>query len=73
MNQGEQARHCEAFVTNVKSCRPGGCAGKDCVLTWGDLVLRLKGRQRKLERGVSRGRSSWATSQGPNEKESLKP
>ena len=70
MDQGEQARHCKAFVVNVKLRRSGGCAGKDRVLTWGDLVSRLKGRRRKPGREVSRGRSSWATSQGPNEKES---
>ena len=72
MEQGEQALHCKAFVVKVKSCRSSGCAGKDRVLTWGDLALRLKGRRRKPEREVSRGRSSWATSQGPNEKESWK-
>ena len=32
----------------------------------------LKGRRCKSEQEVSRGRSSWATSQGPNEKESWK-
>lgn len=72
MEQGEQARHCKAFVVKVKSCRSSGCAGKDRVLTWGDLASRLKGRRRKPEGEVSRGRSSWATSQGPNEKESWK-
>jgi hypothetical protein len=35
------------------------CAGKDRVLTWGDLALRLKGRRAVgSEREVSRGRSS---------------
>lgn len=72
MEQGEQALHCKAFVVKVKLCRFSGCAGKDRVLTWGDLALRLKGRRRKPEREVSRGLSSWATSQGPNEKESWK-
>ncbi len=47
VDQGEQARHCEAFVVNVKLRRSGGCAGKDRVLTWGDLASRLKGRRRK--------------------------
>jgi hypothetical protein len=45
MDQGEQARHCKAFVVNVKSRRSGGYAGKDRVLTWGDLALRLKGQR----------------------------
>jgi len=49
MEQGEQARHCKAFVVKVKSCRSSGCAGKDRVLTWGDLASRLKGRRRKPE------------------------
>ncbi len=49
----------------------GGCAGKDRVLTWGDLALCLKGRRCEPERGVSRGRSSCrARGEGPNEKES---
>ncbi len=64
MDQGEQARHCEAFVAKVKLRRSGGCAGKDRVLTWGDLVSRLKGRRRKPEREVSRGRSSHSRGRG---------
>ena len=70
VDQGEQAHYCEAFVVNVKLRRSGGCAGKDRVLTWGYLASRLKGRRRKPGREVSRGRSSWATSEGPNEEES---
>ncbi len=70
MDQGEQAHHCKAFVVKVKLRRSGGCAGKDRVLTWGDLASCLKGRQRNLEREVSRSRSSWVSSQGLNEKES---
>jgi len=71
-NQGEQTRHRKAFVVNVKLCRSGGCAGKDRDLTWGDLVSLPKGGRRKSGREVSRGRSSRATGQGPNEKESWK-
>jgi hypothetical protein len=41
--QGEQARSCEALVTKAKWRKSGGCAVKECVLTWGDLALRLKG------------------------------
>ena len=36
----------------------GGYAVKVMALTWGDLASRLKGRRRKAEREVSRGRSS---------------
>ena len=64
--QGERARDREALVIKAK-WRPtgisfghkfGGCAEKECVLTWGDLALCLKGRRLKPERGVSSGRSS---------------
>jgi hypothetical protein len=73
MEQGEQARHCEAFVVKAKSRRSGGCAGKDRVLTRGDLASCLKGQRRKMEREVSRGRISRNFDEGPNEKESQKP
>ena len=43
--QGEQAQDCEALVTNARWRKCGGCAMKVCVLTWGDLALRLKGRR----------------------------
>jgi len=56
--QGEWAENREALMTNARCCKSGGCAEKDCVLTWGDLVLRLKGRRREPARGVSKGRSS---------------
>ena len=72
MEQGEQAHHCAAFVVKSKSRRSGGCAGKDSVLTWGDLASCLKGQRRKTEREVSRGRSSQDSDEGPNEKESQK-
>lgn len=72
MEQGEQAHHCEAFVVKSKSRRSGGCAGKDRVLTWGELASCLKGQRRKTEREVSRGRSSQDSDEGPNEKESQK-
>ena len=67
--QGERANNREALVVKVKWRKSGGCAGKECVLTWGDLVLRLKGRRRKKnpEREVSRGRSSRSMGEGPNE------
>ena len=75
--QGEQAMNCKAFVIKAKWRKSGGCVMKECVLTWGDLALCLKGRQRKLEREVSRGRSSpsgWPMrrspkDEGPNESE----
>ena len=56
--QGERARSREALVAKVKRRKSGGCAGEECVLTWGDLALCLKGRRGDAEREVSRGRSS---------------
>ena len=44
--QGERAMNREAFVIKARRRRSGGCAVKECVLTWGDLALRLKGRRR---------------------------
>ena len=75
--QGERAIDRKAFVIKAKWRRSGGCAMKECALTWGDLVLCLKGRQRRLEREVSKGRSSssrWPMrhsqkDEGPNESE----
>jgi hypothetical protein len=43
--QGERAENREALVVKAKRRRSGGCAGKECVLTWGDLALCLKGRR----------------------------
>ena len=42
-DQGERACNCEALVVNGRQRKSGGCAGKDCVLTWGDLASCLKG------------------------------
>jgi len=69
--QGERARNREAPVVKAKRRRSGGCAGKECVLTWGYLALCLKGRRCEPEREVSRGRSSRIPGEGPNEKERL--
>jgi len=44
--QGERAIKREALVIKAKWRKFGGCAAKECVLTWGDLALRLKGRRR---------------------------
>jgi hypothetical protein len=43
--QGERARSREALVAKAKRRKSGGCAVKECVLTRGDLALRLKGRR----------------------------
>ncbi len=72
--QGEWAMNHEALVIKAKRCRSGGCAVKECVLTWGDLALCLKGQRHLSEREVSRGHSSDEAreiggSEGPNEKE----
>jgi hypothetical protein len=56
--QDERAINREVLVVKAKRRRSGGCAGKECVLTWGDLALCLKGRRREPEREVSRGHSS---------------
>ncbi len=45
VERGEQASDCEAPVVEARRRKSGGCAGKDRVLTWGDLALRLKGRR----------------------------
>ena len=45
VDQGEQARDREALVVKGGRRKSGGCAGKDRVLTWGDLALCLKGRR----------------------------
>jgi hypothetical protein len=41
--QGERANGREALVTKDWWRKFGGRAVKECVLTWGDLALRLKG------------------------------
>jgi hypothetical protein len=45
-DQGERANDREALVIKGKRRRSGGRAVKECVLTWGDLALCLKGRRR---------------------------
>lgn len=44
-DQGERANDREAPVTKGGRRRSGGRAVKECVLTWGDLALCLKGRR----------------------------
>jgi len=44
-DQGERAMNREAFVTKGRWRKSGGCVMKECVLTWGDLALCLKGRR----------------------------
>jgi hypothetical protein len=43
--QGERAKNREALVIKARWRKSGGCAAKECVLTRGDLALRLKGRR----------------------------
>jgi len=43
--QGDWAQNQEALVIKARWCISGGCAMKECVLTWGDLTSRLKGRR----------------------------
>ena len=56
--QGERAHDREALVIKAKWRKSSGCAEKECVLTWGDLALCLKGRRGDTEREVSSGHSS---------------
>jgi len=44
-DQGERAKNREALVANGRRRKSGGRVGKECVLTRGDLALRLKGRR----------------------------
>lgn len=41
--QGEWAKNHEALVIKTRWRKSGGCAVKECVLTWGTLALILKG------------------------------
>jgi hypothetical protein len=41
--QGERAQNREALVIKARWRKSGGCAVKECVLTWGTLALILKG------------------------------
>ena len=43
--QGERANNHGALVIKAKRHKSGGTAVKECVLTWGDLALCLKGRR----------------------------
>jgi hypothetical protein len=43
VNQGERVNNREALVTKERRRKSGGRAMKECVLTWGDLALCLKG------------------------------
>lgn len=40
----EQASNHKAHVIKAKWCKSGGCAVKECILTWGDLALWVKAR-----------------------------
>jgi hypothetical protein len=72
-DQGERAKIRETLVVKGRQRRFGGCAVKDCVLTWGDLASCLKGRRRQPEREVSRGRSSLFFDEGLNERKRYRP
>jgi hypothetical protein len=57
-SQDERARIREVLATKGRRRRSVDSAAKATTLTWGDLASCLKGRRRKAEREVSRGRSS---------------
>jgi hypothetical protein len=73
--QDERARNREALVIEAKWRKSGGCAAKECVLTWGYLALCLKGRrcssrsEKSAEAIVSGGWAGEAETadEGPNE------
>ena len=44
-DQGERTQDRKALVTKGRRRKSGGRAVKECVLTWGDLALCLKGRR----------------------------
>jgi len=44
--QGERAKNRKALVIKARWRRCGGCAMKECVLTWGTLASCLKGQRR---------------------------
>ena len=78
--QGERARSREALVIKAKWRKSGGCAVKECVLTWGDVALRAKARrlcwiEKSAEVVVVRdwGGKPETSGEGPNEKECLRP
>jgi hypothetical protein len=74
--QGERAMDREALVIKAKwrptgisfGHKSGGCAEKECVLTWGDLALCLKGRHCEVEREVIDGRPGLPSTQSMTEK-----
>jgi RNA-directed DNA polymerase len=69
---GEQAFNCEAIVVKATPRKSGGCAEKECVLTWGDLASRLKGRRRQRRSEKSAEVVVAGLREGPNEKERRK-
>ena len=50
-SQGERASIRKALVTKGRRRKSGGRAVKECVLTWGDPALRLKGQRRRAGAG----------------------
>lgn len=55
--QGERAMNREALVIKARRRRSGGCAAKECVLTRGDLALRLLCEAAAKPKGDGRCRS----------------
>jgi hypothetical protein len=60
--QGERARNRKALVIKARRRKSGGCAMKECALTWGDLASCLKGRrpcrsERSAEAVVAQGKA----------------
>jgi len=54
VERGERAKDREASMVEARRRKSGGRAGKDGVLTWGDLAMRLKGRRESGARSQPR-------------------
>ena len=50
-DQDERANNREVLVIKGRRRKSGGCAVKECGLTWGRPALRLKGRRRRAGAG----------------------
>ena len=81
VEQGERAKNREALVIKARRRKSGGCAVKECVLTWGGLAPCLKGQRSRSASEESAEvvvASDWAgeaetVGEGPNERECSRP
>ena len=71
--QGKRASNREVLVIKAKWRKSGGCAVKECVLTWGDLALCLKGRRKKNRSEKSAEAVVAGSGEGPNGRRATRP